>query len=135
MYTYIPISPPSCASLPPSLSHPSMWSQSSELISLCYAAAKKAHSDESHQPRRVIFPIQGFIREEKKCHSEKNKISVFYSFPALFIPGGNTFELPFLPLLCWSFLCNLYRRESPRTETPRAGGGDGCEAAVCPLLA
>ena len=30
-------------SLPPSLSHPSMWSQSTELISLCYAAA-------SHQP-------------------------------------------------------------------------------------
>ena len=39
MYTYIPISPPSCASLPPSLSHPSRWSQSTELISLCYAAA------------------------------------------------------------------------------------------------
>ena len=26
-------------SLPPSLSHPSRWSQSTELISLCYAAA------------------------------------------------------------------------------------------------
>ena len=39
MYTYIPISPPSCVSLPPSLSHPSRWSQSTELISLCYAAA------------------------------------------------------------------------------------------------
>ena len=38
-YTYIPISPPSCASLPPSLSHPSRWSQSTELISLCYATA------------------------------------------------------------------------------------------------
>ena len=38
MYTYIPISPPSWASLPPSLSHPSGWSQSMELISLCYAA-------------------------------------------------------------------------------------------------
>ena len=38
-YTYIPISPPSCISLPPSLSHPSRWSQSTELISLCYAAA------------------------------------------------------------------------------------------------
>ena len=32
MYTYIPISPPSCISLPPSLSHPSRWSQSTELI-------------------------------------------------------------------------------------------------------
>ena len=39
MYTYIPIPPPSCTSLPPSLSHPSRWSQSTELISLCYAAA------------------------------------------------------------------------------------------------
>ena len=38
-YTYIFISPPSCVSLPPSLSHPSRWSQSTELISLCYAAA------------------------------------------------------------------------------------------------
>ena len=39
MYTYIPICPPSCVSLPLSLSHPSRWSQSTELISLCYAAA------------------------------------------------------------------------------------------------
>ena len=39
MYTYIPIFPPSCVSLPPSLSHPSRWSQSTKLISLCYAAA------------------------------------------------------------------------------------------------
>ena len=38
-YTYIPTSPHSCISLPPSLSHPSRWSQSTELISLCYAAA------------------------------------------------------------------------------------------------
>ena len=39
MHTYVPISPASWASLPSSLSHPSRWSQSSELISLCYAAA------------------------------------------------------------------------------------------------
>ena len=38
-YTYVPISPPSCISLPPSLSHPSRWSQSTKLISLCYVAA------------------------------------------------------------------------------------------------
>ena len=38
-YTCIPISPPSWASPPPSLSHPSRSSQSIELISLCYAAA------------------------------------------------------------------------------------------------
>ena len=39
MYTYIPLSSPSWASLPPSLSHPSRSSQSTELISRCYAAA------------------------------------------------------------------------------------------------
>ena len=38
MYTYIPISPPSWASLPLSLSHPSRLSQSIKMISLCYAA-------------------------------------------------------------------------------------------------
>ena len=38
-YTHIPLSPPSWSSLPPSLSHPSRWSQSNELISLCYTAA------------------------------------------------------------------------------------------------
>ena len=43
IYPHIPISPPSCISLPHSLSHPlihpSRWSQSTELIFLCYAAA------------------------------------------------------------------------------------------------
>ena len=39
MYTYIPISPPCCISLSPSLSHPSRWSQSTQLNPLCYAAA------------------------------------------------------------------------------------------------
>ena len=39
MYKYIPISPPSWASLPPSLSHPSRSSQSTEMISLCHVAA------------------------------------------------------------------------------------------------
>ena len=43
-YTYIPISPPSSASLPPSLSHPSRSSHSIELISLCYAAASQEPS-------------------------------------------------------------------------------------------
>ena len=38
VYIYLHI-PPSCISLPPSLSHPSRWSQSTELISLCYVAA------------------------------------------------------------------------------------------------
>ena len=39
MHTYIPIYPPSWTSLPPSRSHPSRMSQSTELISPCYAAA------------------------------------------------------------------------------------------------
>ena len=39
MYTYIPIFPLSSTSLPPSLSHPSRWSQSTKVISWCYAAA------------------------------------------------------------------------------------------------
>ena len=43
MHTHVPISPASWASLPPSLSHPSRSSQSTEQISLCYGAA-------SHQP-------------------------------------------------------------------------------------
>ena len=43
MHTHVPISPPSSASLPSSVSHPSRSLQSTEPISLCYAAA-------SHQP-------------------------------------------------------------------------------------
>ena len=42
MYTYIPISPPFCISLPPSLSHPSRWSQSTnellEFVELCLSS-------------------------------------------------------------------------------------------------
>ena len=57
MYTYITISPPSFISLPPSLSHPSRWSQSTKLISLCYAAI-------SHQ-----LPILHLIVYICQCHS------------------------------------------------------------------
>ena len=39
MYTYIPISLLSCISLQPSLTHPSRWSQSTEMISLWHAAS------------------------------------------------------------------------------------------------
>ena len=39
MHTHVPISPPSWASLPSSLSHPSRSLQSTKPISLCYAAA------------------------------------------------------------------------------------------------
>ena len=43
VHTHVPVSPPSWASLPSSVSHPSRSLQSTEPISLCYAAA-------SHQP-------------------------------------------------------------------------------------
>ena len=39
MHTHVPISPPSLASLPSSLSHPSRSLESTEPISLCYAVA------------------------------------------------------------------------------------------------
>ena len=57
MHTQVPIYPPSWASLPSSLSHPSRSSQSTELISLCYAAA-------SHQP--TILHSIVYIRQ---CYS------------------------------------------------------------------
>ena len=58
LYIYIhPHYPPSCISLPPSLSHPSRRSQSTQLISLCYAAA-------SHQ-----LPILRLVVYICPCHS------------------------------------------------------------------
>ena len=57
MHTYVPISPASWASLPSSLSHPSRSSQSTELISLCYAAA-------SHQ-LTILHPVVYICR----CYS------------------------------------------------------------------
>ena len=57
IYIYIPISPLSCVSLPPSLSHPSRWTQSTQLICLCYEAA-------SHQ--LAILHLVVYI---SPCHS------------------------------------------------------------------
>ena len=57
MHTHVPISPPSWASLPSSLSHPSRTSQSTEPIFLCYAAA-------SDQP--TILHSAVYIR---RCYS------------------------------------------------------------------
>ena len=56
-HTHVPISPPSWASLPSSLSHPSRSSQSTKPMSLCYAAA-------SHQP--TILHSLVYIR---RCYS------------------------------------------------------------------
>ena len=49
MHTHVPVYPPSWASLPFSLSHPSRSSQSTQPISLCYAAA-------SHQPT-ILYSV------------------------------------------------------------------------------
>ena len=61
MYTYIPISPPSFISLPPSLFHPSRWTQSTELISLCYGGV--------------------FLKDIPACPSSKLKPSIAGDFP------------------------------------------------------
>ena len=57
MHIHVPISPPSWASLPSSLSHPSRSSQSTKPISLCYVAA-------SHQP--TILHLVVYVCP---CHS------------------------------------------------------------------
>ena len=64
MHTYIPISPPSWASLPPSLSHLSRSSQSTELISLCSAVAShyfpnmgKEIVTQVQEAKRVLYRI------------------------------------------------------------------------------
>ena len=78
MHTHVPISPPSWASLPSSLSHPSRSSQSTELISLCYAAA-------SHQPtilHLVVYICQCYSHFALPPHVLK---SIFYVY--LFIPA------------------------------------------------
>ena len=57
LYVYIYPHIPSLLSFPPSLSHPSRWSQSTELISLCYAAAS---------PQLSILHLVVYICQ---CHS------------------------------------------------------------------
>ena len=61
MHTYITISPPSCLSLPPSLSHTSRWSQSTELISLCYAAASHQLSSLHLVTRYMSMLLSHFV--------------------------------------------------------------------------
>ena len=101
MYTYIPISPPSCISLPPSLSHPSRWSQSTELISLCYAAA-------SHQPSILhlvvyICPCHSLTSSQLTLpppHVLKSIIYICIFIPAL--PLSSSVPISQIPYMCVS---------------------------------
>ena len=74
-YAHIHIFPPSCISLPPSLSDPSRWSQSTKLISLCYVAA-------SHQ-----LSILHLVVYISPCHS-----------PHLFIISNRVYQVRGLTL-------------------------------------
>ena len=56
MYTYISISPPSRASLPPSLSHPSRWSQSTEKFLIILNISI------SHQALQIMEPVLALVR-------------------------------------------------------------------------
>ena len=85
-HTHVPISPPSWASLPSSLSHLSRSSQSTEPISLCYAAA-------SHQPtilHSVVYTCQ--------CYSHFAPASP--SHPTSWSPFSTSTSL-----LAWVCLC------------------------------
>ena len=83
MYTYIPISPPSCISLPPTPpSHPSRWTQSTELISLCYAAA-------SHQPsilHLIAYMCQCYSLTSSQLPFPPVSSSPFSTSASLFLP-------------------------------------------------
>ena len=59
-YTNIPISPPSFVSLSPFLSHPSRWSQSTELVSLCCTVASYQPSI-LHLVVYISMPLSHFI--------------------------------------------------------------------------
>ena len=68
MHTHVSISPPSGASLPSSLSHPSRSSQSTEQISLCYAAT-------SHQPT-ILQSVTIFVQTQRHGSSKFPKIFI-----------------------------------------------------------
>ena len=99
MYTYIPISPPSCTSLPPSLSHPSRWSQSTELISLFYVAASQQLS---------ILHLVVYICQSYSLTSSK------LTLPPPHVPKSNLYVCVFTPAprhirtFFFSFLDSIY---------------------------
>ena len=99
MHTYVPISPPSWASLPSSLSHPSRPPQRTELIFLCYAAA-------SHQPTILhsvayIRPCYSHFAPATPSHPMSS--SPFSMSTSLFLPcKGSSVPFFFIPYICIS---------------------------------
>ena len=113
MYTYVPISPPSCVSLPPSLSHPSKWSQSIELISPCYAVT-------SHQLailHLVVYICQCYSLTSSQLtlpppHVLKSILYVGVFIPVLALGSSETFffflNFIYLFILYIRFLLLIY---------------------------
>ena len=92
MHTHVPISPPSCASLPPSLSHPSRWSQSTEPNSLCYGAA-------SHQPTILhseVYICQCYSHFTQASPSHPVSSGPFSMSTSLFLPCNQVHQYHFL---------------------------------------
>ena len=82
MHTHVPIYPPSWASFPSSLSQPSRSSQSTEPISLCYAAA-------SHQPtalHSVVYICRCYSHFAPASPSHPMSSSPFSMSAPFFLP-------------------------------------------------
>ena len=82
MHTHVAMSPPSWASLPSSLSHPSRSLQSTKPISLCYAAA-------SHQPtilHSVVYICWGYSHFAPTLLSHPTSSNPFCLSTSLFLP-------------------------------------------------
>ena len=125
LYVYIyPISPPSGASLPPSISHPSRSTQSIELIALCQVAA-------SHQPS--ILHLVVYICQ---CYSfTSSQLPLPCLFPrsvSLFLPCHQVHQYQFFSFHIYMrqhtvsvflFLTyfTLYDRLQVRSEERRVG--------------
>ena len=99
-YTYIPISPPSSVSLPPSLSHHSRWSQSTKLISLCYVAASHGLSI----LHLVVYICQCYSLTSSQltlpaCRVLKSILYICIFIPVLPLVSSEPF---FIPYICTS---------------------------------